>query len=82
MKTAIIRLIVFFLCLLTSVGLLIASFILPPTGHIDPSVLQAGSLLLAFWVFYDLANTIATLRTFKVSKGDVSFEGETHAKSN
>lgn len=35
-----------------AVGLLIASFIVPPTGVIDPSVLAATGILFAFAALY------------------------------
>lgn len=35
-------------CILSAVGLFVASFCVPPTGVIDGSVLRAGSLLFAF----------------------------------
>ena len=35
-------------CITAAVGLFIASFIVPPTGVIDGSVLRAASLLFAF----------------------------------
>ena len=35
-------------CIIAAVGLFIASFIVPPTGVIDGSVLRAASLLFAF----------------------------------
>ena len=35
-------------CLILSAALLVASFIVPPRGVIDPSVLKAASLIFAF----------------------------------
>lgn len=40
--------IVFFICLLVSLGLIIGGFLLPPTGVIDGSVLTAVGELIAF----------------------------------
>ena len=39
---------IFWICLIVSIGLCIAGFILPPTGMIDPSVLTAVGELLGF----------------------------------
>lgn len=39
---------IFLLCLIVSIGLCVAGFILPPTGMIDPSVLTAVGELLGF----------------------------------
>ena len=38
-------------------GLFVASFVIPPLGIIQPSVLQAGAIILGFcWLFYISAN--------------------------
>lgn len=39
---------IFWICLIVSVALCIAGFIVPPTGVIDPSVLTAVGELLGF----------------------------------
>lgn len=38
----------FWVCIVAAVGLFVASFVVPPMGVIDGSVLRAGSLLFAF----------------------------------
>lgn len=35
-------------CMTMTIGLLVASFIVPPTGEISPTALKGGSLLFAF----------------------------------
>lgn len=46
-----------YLLLLLVFGLFVASFFLPPLGIIQPSVLQAGAIILGFaWLFYVTAN--------------------------
>lgn len=62
--------------------LMAVSFQLPPRGAIDPSVLQAVALLLAFYCAFDLPHLVMSLKTFKVSKGDLTLEGETKTKQN
>lgn len=47
--------------LLTSVGLLIASFIVPPLGIISPSVLQGVAELFAFAALFRLPNIIQSI---------------------
>ena len=43
--------------LLLVFGLFVASWIVPPLGIIQPSVLQAGAIVLGFaWLFYVTAN--------------------------
>ena len=71
----------YFTTLLNAVGLLITSFIMPPEGQIDPTVLQAAAILLAFYLAFDFPHVLMSLKTFKLSKGDVSVEGETRQKS-
>ena len=36
------------MCMIASIALLVASFIVPPMGEISPSVLKGGSLIFAF----------------------------------
>lgn len=46
-----------YVLLVLSFGLMVASFILPPTGAIAPSVLQGVAELLGFgWLFYTTVN--------------------------
>ncbi len=46
-----------YLILLIAVGLLIASFVVPPLGAIDPSVLKAAALIIGgTWLLYTTAN--------------------------
>ena len=46
-----------YLILLLAVGLLIASFCVPPLGTISPSVLQAAALIIGgTWLLYTTAN--------------------------
>ena len=47
--------------LLVSVGLLIASFIVPPLGVISPSVLQGVAELFAFATLFKLPNIIQSI---------------------
>lgn len=48
MKTMTVSQWIFWICLVVSIGLCIAGFILPPSGVIDPSVLTAVGELLGF----------------------------------
>ena len=46
-----------YIILILSVGLVVASFIVPPLGIIDPSVLKAIGLILGgTWLLYTTAN--------------------------
>lgn len=55
-----------------AVALLIASFIVPPTGQIDPSVLKAGSLLFAFAALFEIREAIAEGLGVKLTHGDTT----------
>ena len=70
------RCIIYCICLITAIGLLVGSFFVPPMGIIDKSVLQACSLLLGFYCAYDLPNTVRSMSSFKIQKGDFSVSGE------
>lgn len=64
------------LCLLISVMLLITSFLLPPMGQIDPSVLQAVAELGFFMVIFKLPNIISSIKDGKsvtIKKGETEF---------
>ena len=74
------HLIAYFTTLLVAVGLLITSFIIPPRGQIAPTVLQAVAILLGYYLAFDFPHVLMSLKTFKLSKGDVSVEGETRQK--
>lgn len=53
-------------------GLLIASFIVPPTGQIDPSVLKSGSLIFGFAVLFEVREAICEGLGVKLTHGDTS----------
>ena len=61
------------ICLLISVILLITSFLLPPMGQIDPSVLQAVAELGFFMVIFKLPNIISSIKdghSVTIKKGE------------
>ena len=57
---------------LVSIGLLIASFIVPPTGVIDPSVLAATGELFAFAALHVVLIAVLKGARASVQKGDVA----------
>ena len=63
--------IVFFICLIISVGLIVGGFFVPPMGVIDGSILMAVGELFAFAALGVGAQAIADGRKVKVNKGDV-----------
>lgn len=67
-----------YLILLLAIGLLIASFIIPPLGIIDPSVIKATALIMGgTWLFYVTVNIPVFLSAgakIKASYGDATIE--------
>ena len=56
---------------LSAVILLIASFIVPPMGVIDSSVIAAVGEIFAFAALYTLGNAIEKGKSATITKGDV-----------
>ena len=57
---------------LTSIGLLIASFVLPPTGAIDPSVFAGVGEIFAFAALYEVHRAIDRGMGAKVEHNNTS----------
>ena len=65
---------VFLVCLATSVGLIIASFITPPLWIIDGSVLAAVGELFAFGALGEVAAAIERGHSASISHGNTTIE--------
>ena len=66
--------IAFWVCLGISVSLLTASFLIPPTGQIDPSVLRGVGEIFAFAVLYTVIEALqrgTDVTLHKGNKGDI-----------
>ena len=61
---------------LTSIGLLITSFFMPPQGVIDPSVIAATGELFAWGALVVLFRAIRSGKKATVTKGDTSLTVE------
>jgi len=61
-------------CVLSTIGLLVASFLVPPRGVIDPSVLKGGSLIFAFAGLFELREAIREGLGFKLTHGGTTVE--------
>ena len=59
---------------LTAIGLFCASFIVPPTGIIDPSVLKAVALLFAFATLAEAREAIREGLGVKLTHGQTTIE--------
>lgn len=62
----------YWVCTILSVILLVTSFILPPVGVIDNSVLTAAGILFGFAALGVLDHSLATGKVGKVTKGDTT----------
>ena len=60
----------FWVCLLFSIGLLTASFIIPPTGKIDNSVIQSVGEIFGFAALYVVLEAIGRGSDIILKKGD------------
>ena len=61
-------------CMTCSLGLFIASFIVPPTGVIDPSVLKAGGEILGIATLFIMREAIMEGLGVKMTHGNTSIE--------
>ncbi len=61
-------------CLAASLGLLTASFVVPPTGIIDPSVLRAASLLFGFAALFVVREAVMEGLGIKLTHGETTVE--------
>ncbi len=61
-------------CLVVSIGLLVASFIVPPMGEISPSALKGGSLLFAFAALMEAREAILEGFRFTLMHGSPTVE--------
>lgn len=67
---------------IVALGLLIASFIVPPTGIIDPSVLQAVGEILVFPVIWMIPDAIRAGKTIKYKDLEIKTEKEDKEDEN
>ena len=62
------------ICTLTSIGLFIASFCVPPMGEISSSVLRAGSLIFAFAALFLIREAIVEGLGVRLTHGNTVIE--------
>ena len=70
--------IIFWVCLLVSVGLFVGGFLVPPMGVIDGSVLTAVGILFGFATLGMIPTIIETAEHAKITKGDMTIELNTN----
>ena len=61
-------------CTIAAVGLFAASFFMPPTGQIDPSVLKAAGYCFAFAGLYEFREAVLEGLGVKLTHGDTTIE--------
>lgn len=62
--------VIFYICLAVAIVLLAVSFILPPAGVIDPSVLKAAAILLGFAALGIVGKNLSLGKEVTFSHGD------------
>ena len=70
----------FWVCLISSVGLCIAGFAVPPMGVIDGSVLTAVGMLFGFATLGQLPVIIKTAGNIKMTAAGVTLEAQARNK--
>ena len=71
-KKATIKNVAFWVCLLFSIGLMVAGFFTPPTGEISGSVLTAAGVLFGFATLYVVYHAIEKGIDIKLQHGNTS----------
>ena len=61
-------------CTIAAIGLFAASFVMPPTGQIDPSVLKAVGWCFAFAALYEFREAVLEGLGVKLTHGDTTIE--------
>lgn len=61
-------------CTITSIGLFVASFCVPPMGEVSPSVLKAGSLIFAFAALFMVREAIVEGLGVRLTHGNTVIE--------
>lgn len=62
----------FWISLFTTIVLFVASWIVPPTGEISPSVLQASAVLIGFSTLATVNNAIDRGKTVSFNHGNTN----------
>ena len=70
------RTIPFWICLIVSIGLIVAGFCVPPMGIIVGSVLTAVGILFGFATLAQIPVIIEVAGYVKMTKGDMTIEAK------
>ena len=66
----------FWICLIVSIGLIVAGFCVPPIGIIDGSVLTAVGILFGFASLAQVPVIIEVAGYVRMTKGDMTIEAK------
>ena len=66
--------IVFWVCLITAVGLFVGGFFVPPMAVIDGSLLTAGGILFGFATVGMIPSIIKEAKVAKITTGSTTIE--------
>ena len=66
----------FWICLIISIGLIVAGFCVPPMGIIDGSVLTAVGILFGFASLAQVPVIIEVAGYVRMTKGDMTIEAK------
>ena len=66
----------FWICLIVSIGLIVAGFCVPPMGIIDGSVLTAVGILFGFASLAQVPASLAVAGYVRMTKGDMTIEAK------
>ena len=66
----------FWICLIVSIGLIVAGFCVPPMGIIDGSVLTAVGILFGFASLAQMPVIIEVAGYVRMTKGDMTIEAK------
>jgi hypothetical protein len=73
-KSPVTKNLIFWTCLIASIGLFIGGFFVPPMGVIDGSVITACGILFGFASLGQIPVIIETAEHAKITKGDMTIE--------
>lgn len=62
----------FWVTLITTIVLFVASWIVPPTGEISPSVLQSSAVLIGFGTLATVNNAVDSGKTVSFNHGNTN----------
>lgn len=66
----------FWICLISTISLLVGGFIVPPTGVVDGSVLTSAAILFGFATLSQIPVIIQVAGYVKMTKGDMTIEAK------